>query len=57
MKFSSLLIVKLSNAKTMKEFPFYEVPFHENLGVNVGRDDIIQDFFLAEAMTINGDIP
>lgn len=41
----------------MRDFPLYEVPSHAKLGVNVGRDDIIQDFLPAQEVTMNGDIP
>ncbi len=57
MKFSISLVVKLSGPKTVQEFPFNEVPVHKELGVNVGRDDILQNFLPQAAVTMNGNVP
>jgi len=57
MKFYISLVVKASGPKTMKEFTFHEVPSHAKLGVDVGRDDIIQNFLPTEEVAMNGDTP
>jgi len=57
MKFSISLVVKGSGPKTMKEFTFYKVLIHKKLSVNIGHNNIIQNFLPAEAVTMNGDIP
>jgi len=49
-------MVKQCGPKTMKEFPFHKVPIHKERGVNVGKDDILQNFLLEEEVTMNGGI-
>lgn len=57
MKFSISLVVKAAGPKTLKEFPFHDVPTHKERGVDVGKDDILQNFVPKEELSMNGGIP
>ena len=57
MRFSISLLVRESGPKTDIDFPFQHVPSHEEVGVNIARDDILQNFCNRDDVTMNGDIP
>ncbi len=57
MRFAISLVVKDCGPKTQEEFPFQFVPSHDAVGVNVGRDDILQNFCNKEDVTMNGTKP
>jgi len=57
MRFAILLVVKDSGPKTKKEFPVQHVPSHAVVGVNVGHNDILQNFCNIDDVTMNGNIP
>ncbi len=57
MRFSISLLVRDSGPKMDSEFPFQVVPSHREVGVDVARDDTLQNFCNKEDVTMNGDIP
>ena len=57
MRFAISLLVKASRPKTTNDFPFRFGQSHEVVGVDVARDDILQNFLNKEDMTMNGNVP
>ena len=56
MHFIISLLVKASRLKTANDFPFQFVESHEAVGVDVARDNILQNFLNKEDVTMNGNI-
>ena len=57
MRFAISLLVKASGPKTSNDFPFRFVQSHEAVGVDVARDNILQNFLNKEDVTMNGNVP
>lgn len=57
MRFAMSLVVRGSGPRTDLEFPFQFVPSHAAVGVNVGRDDILQNFCNKSDLSMNGVVP
>ena len=57
MRFAISLLVKASGPTTANDFPFRFVQSHEAVGVDVARDDILQNFLNKEDITMNGNVP
>lgn len=53
MRFAISLVVK----ETPTPFSFQTVPSHDAVGVNVGKDDILQNFCGRDDVAMNGDKP
>lgn len=57
MRFGISLYVRPSGGQDTSKFSFQAVPAHEAVGVNVARDDILQNFCGKDDVTMNGDKP
>ena len=57
MRFAISLLVKASGPTTANDFLFRFVQSHEAVGVDVARDDILQNFLNKEDITMNGNVP
>ena len=56
MRFAISLLVKASGPTIANDFPFRFIQFHEAVGVDVARDDILQNFLNKEDITMNGNV-
>ena len=53
MRFSISLVVR----EKAPPFQFQSVPSHDAVGINVGKDDILQNFCGRDDVAMNGDTP
>ncbi len=57
MQFGISLYVKSSAGQNPTKFFFQSVPAHDVVGINIGRDDILQNFCGRDDVAMNGDKP
>ena len=53
MRFSIALVVK----KVAPPFAFQRVPSHVTIGIDVSKDDILQNFLRKDDVAMNGGVP